>query len=59
MEKRIYFQKSIILYFVDGSNFHVSSKKGLCTYADNFEIGINNKDFIPRHRIIRIEIIEE
>jgi hypothetical protein len=54
--------KRILIIFEDGQNrdgsMHVSSREGLCTSDTEFEIGVDSKDFIPRSRVIRVEVRE-
>ena len=48
--------KRILVIFDDGGD-HPSRKEGFCTGANEIEISINNKHYIPRKQIIRIEVI--
>jgi hypothetical protein len=54
--------KKILIVFEDGQNkdgsMHISTKEGICTCESNIEIAIDSKHFIPRSRIIRLEVRE-
>ena len=49
--------KKILIIFEDGKE-HVSKKTGICTDNNEFEVVIDNKHFIPRQRIIRVEVTQ-
>jgi len=49
--------KKILVIFEDAKD-HYAKKVGICTSNSEIEISLNNKDFIPRNRIIRIEVLE-
>lgn len=53
-----YINKKVLIVFLDGEN-HFSKKTGICTYKDNYDIILDNKDIIPRGRMIRGEILED
>lgn len=54
--------KKILIVFEDGQNRdgtqHISSKEGICTVDNAHEVGIDNKHFIARNRLIRVEVRE-
>ena len=54
--------KKILIVFEDGQNkdgsMHISVKEGICTSETDLEISIDSKHFIPRSRIIRMEVRE-
>jgi len=53
-----YINKKIKVIFYDGVN-HVSTKFGVCTHSDELDLILDNKDIIPRNKLIRAEILEE
>lgn len=48
--------KKILIIFEDGKD-HISNKTGICTKNNETEIGIDNKHFIPKHRVVRVEVL--
>ena len=48
--------KKILIIFEDAKD-HYAKKIGICTSSSDIEISLDNKDFIPRNRIIRIEVM--
>ena len=54
--------KRILIVFEDGQNrdgsMHISSKEGICTCESDIEVAIDSIHFIPRSRIIRMEVRE-
>ena len=54
--------KRILIVFEDGQNrdgsMHISTKEGICTADSDSEIAVDSIHFIPRSRIIRVEVKE-
>jgi hypothetical protein len=48
--------KKVLIIFEDGTD-HFSRKEGTCTEASDVEVVVDGKHFIPRSRIIRIEVV--
>ena len=49
--------KKILLIFEDGQQ-HFSKKIGICTSLTSQEVFLDNCHIIPKHRIIRMEVLE-
>ena len=57
MERQGLAGKKINVYFDDGCR--VTRKDGVVSSEDAYSISLNNKEIIPRSRIVRIEICGE
>ena len=61
-EENGYKGKQILIVFTDGTvrdgTPHYTKREGMCTHVSSEEIGLDNKHFIPRKQIVRVEVRE-
>ena len=48
--------KQIVVIFEDGTGSN--KRTGLCTKIDDFFVVVDDKDYIPKNKIIRIEVLK-